>query len=486
MLRKTPRLLTQASRDAYNSIIVSRLAVFNSLGALANTAFIVKDNISTTDEPTSCGSPMLKEYVSPFNASVVKLLEDAGLTMAGKSNLDEFGMGSGTTFSVHGPTINPRYSEKRVCGGSSGGSAAAVAAELADFALGTDTGGSVRQPASYCGIVGFKPTYGRISRYGVVAYAQGFDTVGILARKVATAKRVFKVLNKYDEKDITSLPQSIRDQITSNKKDTTSLIIGVPKELLLAEISEDVTVQFEKVLTRLMDLGHTIKPVSIPSIGKLLSAYYTLATAEAASNLSRFDGIVYGSDSDFSSGMDRIAHNRSVGFGAEVQRRIVLGNYTLSSESGDYFLRATRVRRQLVRELNDIFIMANPLTGEAGNPGGCDLLISPTAFGRAPLLEEFESDTQSNFLNGYINDVLTIPGSMAGLPSISVPCEDKDFGVQIMGQFGDDMKVLEAAEIVERKWIQLVNRWSIERVPREFSVVTDLIEELENGSDKLA
>ncbi|SGZ49966.1 CIC11C00000001808 [Sungouiella intermedia] len=451
MLRKTPRLLTQASRDAYNSIIVSRLAVFNSLGALANTAFIVKDNISTTDEPTSCGSPMLKEYVSPFNASVVKLLEDAGLTMAGKSNLDEFGMGSGTTFSVHGPTINPRYSEKRVCGGSSGGSAAAVAAELADFALGTDTGGSVRQPASYCGIVGFKPTYGRISRYGVVAYAQGFDTVGILAREVATAKRVFKVLNKYDEKDITSLPQSIRDQITSNKKDTTSLIIGVPKELLLAEISEDVTVQFEKVLTRLMDLGHTIKPVSIPSIGKLLSAYYTLATAEAASNLSRFDGIVYGSDSDFSSGMDRIAHNRSVGFGAEVQRRIVLGNYTLSSESGDYFLRATRVRRQLVRELNDIFIMANPLTGEAGNPGGCDLLISPTAFGRAPLLEEFESDTQSNFLNGYINDVLTIPGSMAGLPSISVPCEDKDFGVQIMGQFGDDMKVLEAAEIVERK-----------------------------------
>lgn len=451
MLRKTPRLLTQASRDAYNSIIVSRLAAFNSLGALANTAFIVKDNISTTDEPTTCGSPMLKEYVSPFNASVVKLLEDAGLTMAGKSNLDEFGMGSGTTFSVHGPTINPRYSEKRVCGGSSGGSAAAVAAELADFALGTDTGGSVRQPASYCGIVGFKPTYGRISRYGVVAYAQGFDTVGILAREVATAERVFKVLNKYDEKDITSLPQSIRDQITSNKKDTTSLIIGVPKELLLAEISEDVTVQFEKVLTRLMDLGHTIKPVSIPSIGKLLSAYYTLATAEAASNLSRFDGIVYGSDSDFSSGMDRIAHNRSVGFGAEVQRRIVLGNYTLSSESGDYFLRATRVRRQLVRELNDIFIMANPLTGEAGNPGGCDLLISPTAFGRAPLLEEFESDTQSNFLNGYINDVLTIPGSMAGLPSISVPCEDKDFGVQIMGQFGDDMKVLEAAEIVERK-----------------------------------
>lgn len=451
MLRKTSRLLTQTSRDAYNSIIVSRLAVFNSLGALANTAFIVKDNISTTDEPTSCGSPMLKEYVSPFNASVVKLLEDAGLTMAGKSNLDEFGMGSGTTFSVHGPTINPRYSEKRVCGGSSGGSAAAVAAELADFALGTDTGGSVRQPASYCGIVGFKPTYGRISRYGVVAYAQGFDTVGILAREVATAERVFKVLNKYDEKDITSLPQSIRDQITSNKRDTTSLVIGVPKELLLAEISEDVTLQFEKVLTRLMDLGHTIKPVSIPSIGKLLSAYYTLATAEAASNLSRFDGIVYGSDSDFSSGMDRIAHNRSVGFGAEVQRRIVLGNYTLSSESGDYFLRATRVRRQLVQELNDIFIMANPLTGEAGNPGGCDLLISPTAFGRAPLLEEFESDTQSNFLNGYINDVLTIPGSMAGLPSISVPCEDKDFGVQIMGQFGDDMKVLEAAEIVERK-----------------------------------
>lgn len=448
MIRSSSRLLAEVARDTYNSLVLAQRVARNGKGSLANTTFIVKDNISTTNEPTSCGSPILKEYVSPFDASVVTLLEDAGLSLVGKSNLDEFGMGSGTTFSVHGATLNPRYKEKRISGGSSGGSAAAVAAQLADFALGTDTGGSVRQPASYCGIVGFKPTYGRISRYGVVAYAQGFDSVGILAREVGTARRVFDILDRHDEKDITSLPQAVREQIAQQNRDKGSLNIGIPKELLLAEFSEEVILLFEKVLAKLMDLGHTIMPVSIPSIAKLLSAYYTIATAEAASNLSRFDGIVYGANSDFSCGMERIAHNRSVGFGPEVQRRIVLGNYSLSSESGDFIFLATKVRKQLVEEFNDVFAMANPLTGEAGS-GGCDVIMSPTAFGRAPTLEEFENETDANFLNGYINDVLTIPGSMAGLPAISVPCENGDFGVQVMAQYGDDATVLAVAEAIE-------------------------------------
>lgn len=450
MIRTSIRLLAEAKRDTYNSLVLSRLATRNGKGVLANTTFIAKDNISTTNEPTSCGSPMLKEYKSPYDASVVTLLEDAGLTLVGKSNMDEFGMGSGTTFSVHGATLNPRYEDNRVSGGSSGGSAAAVAAQLADFALGTDTGGSVRQPASFCGIVGFKPSYGRISRYGVIDYAQGFDTVGILAQDVSTTRRVFEVLDKYDEKDITSLPQSLRDNIAQQRKKKGSLSIGIPKEFLLAELSEEIILLFEKVLAKLMELGHSVKPVTIPSIGKLLSAYYTIATAEAASNLSRFDGIVYGADSDYSSGMERIAHNRSMGFGPEVQRRIVVGNYTLSSESGDHFFRASRIRRQLVEEFNDIFAMANPLAGEAGNSDGCDVLMCPTACGRAPTLEEFENDLDANFLNGYINDVLTIPVSMAGLPAISVPCEDGDFGVQVMGQYGDDQTVLEVAKVIEK------------------------------------
>lgn len=451
MIRTSIRLLAEAKRDTFNSLVLLRLATRNGKGVLANTTFIAKDNISTTNEPTSCGSPMLKEYKSPYDASVVTLLVDAGLTLVGKSNMDEFGMGSGTTFSVHGATLNPRYEDNRVSGGSSGGSAAAVAAQLADFALGTDTGGSVRQPASFCGIVGFKPSYGRISRYGVIAYAQGFDTVGILAQDVGTTRRVFEVLDKYDEKDITSLPQSLREKIAQQKKKKGSLSIGIPKEFLLAELSEEIILLFEKVLAKLMEMGHSVKPVTIPSIGKLLSAYYTIATAEGASNLSRFDGIVYGANSDYSSGMERIAHNRSVGFGPEVQRRIVVGNYTLSSESGDHFIRATRIRRQLVEEFNDIFAMANPLAGEAGNSDGCDVLMCPTACGRAPTLEEFENDLDANFLNGYINDVLTIPVSMAGLPAISVPCENGDFGVQVMGQYGDDQTVLEVAEVIEEK-----------------------------------
>lgn len=449
MFRAGRRLLAGIAHEPHNSVVLTRNKIKLGFGPLASTTFIVKDNFTTTDEPTTCGSLMLKEYVSPFDAAAVQLLEGAGLALVGKSNMDEFGMGSSTTYSVHGVTLNPRYKEKRISGGSSGGSAAAVAAKLADFALGTDTGGSVRQPASYCGVVGFKPSYGRISRYGVVSYAQGFDTVGILAREVATARRVFDVLDKYDEKDITSLPVSIRESIAADKRSMEKMNIGIPQELLLAELSEESIAQFENVLVKLMLLGHTVKPVSVPSIGKLLSAYYTLATAEAASNLSRFDGIRYGHSSESGSGTERIARNRVDGFGPEVQRRIVLGNYTLSSESGDYYLKATQVRKKLVEQFNHVFALANPLTGAAGSAEGCDVLMSPTTFGRAPTVKDFEKDTKANFLNGYINDVLTVPASLAGLPAISVPCENQDFGVQVMGQYGDDITVLELAEIIE-------------------------------------
>lgn len=448
MLRTCRRLIATEARDTYNSIVSHRKITKCDLKDDKLT-YLAKTNISTTEEPTTAGSSMLKDYVSPFNATIIDLLDASGHVMLGKTNLDEFGMGSSTTYTTHGATKNPRYDDDRTAGGSSGGSAAAIAGNLADFALGTDTGGSVRQPASYCGIIGFKPTYGRISRYGVIPYAQGFDTVGILARKVGTAKTVFDVLDEFDTKDITSLPQTIREKFRENLAVTDKITFGVPQELLLAELNEETAEQFENVLAKLMDIGHTVRPVSIPTIGKSLLAYYTLATSDAASNLARFDGIRYGKSLSEASGTDRIAQNRSAGLGPEVQRRIIVGNYSLLSESENFLLKATELRRKLVGELNDVFARPNHLTGTEGVDGGCDVLLCPTAFGRAPTIAEVRSDNQENFLNEFVNDILTVPASMAGLPAISVPCENADFGIQVMGQHGDDANVLEVAERIE-------------------------------------
>lgn len=465
ILRQNLRQLSTVSRDAYNCLIttiVSPSAESSALkgtGTLKGLKYVAKDNICTEGILTTCGSKILSNYKPPFSATVVSRLNEEGLVLVGKGNLDQFGMGLSTMFSHFGSTINPRYKEPRICGGSSGGSAAAVAAGIADFSLGTDTGGSVRQPASYCGIVGFKPSYGRISRYGVVAYAQGFDCVGILAPNVHTTKKVYNTLDAYDPKDITSMSDKTRDKISRMSKygdhaGSRKLRIGVPEEFLLSEVHEETLTQVETILHKLIKLGHSVFAVSVPSMGRLLSAYYTLATVEAASNMARFDGIRYGqlcqSDTDELSTSDAIIrNNRSKGLGPEVQRRIVLGNYTLSAESGDNFYRANRLRHNLVEEFNDVFSMPNLLTSLSAPSEGCDVLLGPTASGKAPLMEEYQNDVNRNFLNEYINDVYTVPASMAGLPAISVPCENKDYGVQIMGQYGDDETVLAVAELIE-------------------------------------
>lgn len=469
MIRPSLRRLNEAVPDYFNCLVSRRSFTPTNVlsGPLGSTTFAAKDNIATVLEPTTCGSEILNNYTSPFQATVVTQLENAGLVLVGKANMDEFGMGSSTTFSSHGPTLNPRFPEKRISGGSSGGSAAAVAGGLADFSLGTDTGGSVRQPASYCGIVGFKPSYGRLSRYGVVAYAQGLDCVGILSKDVSLAKRVFSVLDKHDGKDITSMPTSTREKITqiqATRDAPRKLKIGVPKEFILDELHTETAGILESVLLGLMKLGHSVYPVSILSINKLLSAYYTLATAEAASNLSRFDGIRYGSakndlDAQEAGGNTEgegdghalIVRQRTKHLGPEVQRRIILGNYTLSAEAGDNYIRATQHREKLVQEFNQVFELPNFLweNSEIGN-GGCDVLIGPTAFGKAPTFEEYENQRKDTFLNEYLNDIFTVPASMAGLPAISVPFGNGDCGVQVMGQYGDDQSVLEVAELIER------------------------------------
>lgn len=451
-------LSTNVGIDPHNSLItkVESSRSSGKSGVLWDTSFIAKDNITTKGTFTTSGSLMLSNYKSPFDATVVDLLEEAGLKLIGKANLDEFGMGSSNTNSYYGSTLNPLYeNEERVPGGSSGGSAAAVAASLASFSLGTDTGGSVRLPASYCGVVGFKPSYGRISRWGVIAYAQSLDTVGILSKDVALAERVFNVLDKYDDKDPTSLPESIRTQVEKHQhlSSKSKFVIGIPQEFILEDLTAQARSQWLQVLVKLLKAGHELMPISIPSIKKLLSSYYTLATAEAASNLSRFDGARYGfNDKEVKeTAYKTLTENRSKGFEPEVQRRILLGNYTLSSESGNHYLKANELRQRLVGEFNETFRFYNPLLSEyVSKSNGCDILISPTSIDPAPTIDEYKSKSKENFLTGYINDILTIPASLAGLPAISIPLPAAKQGIQLMAQYGDDKTLLQAAKSIEK------------------------------------
>lgn len=430
--------------DKWNSLTDVVVVDAISPGVLSGTSYICKDNIVTKHSCTTAASKLLIDYKSPFDATVVKLLLTNGLKLCGKSNLDEFGMGSANTNSYFGPTLNPLYSEAHVAGGSSGGSAAAISAGLASFALGTDTGGSVRLPASYCGVVGFKPTYGRISRWGVIPYAQTLDTVGILSKDVGTIKKVFEVLDVYDSKDPTSLPQKVRESIIHTNSE--KLTIGIPREFLIEELSSEVRHAWTSALTKLVELGHTLKSISIKGISTALPTYYTLATAEAASNLARYDGVRYG----YSSGSlkDFITFNRTESLGKEVQRRIILGNYTLSSDSGDHYLQATKVRQELVDEFSEVFNNEHALfkAKPTRSADRCDLIVSPTSIGAAPPLDEFLMNDKSNFLNSYVNDILTVPASLAGIPAISIPFGG--VGIQLMGQFGDDRLVLDVASQV--------------------------------------
>lgn len=450
-LRGFWRSFATVDSDPFNSVVgaiaVKRAAPTDGPAYLDGTTYVAKDNFAAG--PTTCGSAMLSNYTSPFDATAVQLLDGAGLLMVGKANMDEFGMGSASIHSHYGPTLNPLFDDPHVAGGSSGGSAAAVASKLATFGLGTDTGGSVRLPASYCGIVGFKPTYGRISRWGVVAYAQSLDTVGILAREVEMVQRVFGVLDKYDEKDPTSLSNEIRGHFGAETKAEGPKTIGVVKELIVDNISPETKENWTKLLSNLVEKGHKVQVVSVPSIRKLLSAYYTLVTAEAASNLSRFDGVRYGlaDETTQDSAADLLSQSRSSGLGAEVQRRILLGNYTLSSESGNHYVKATEIRQKLVEELNQVFAAKNHLL--SGTAGDCDFLICPTATGPAPSVASYKDQTEKNFLTGYLNDVLTVPASLAGIPSISLPFGARGLGMQIMAQHGDDINLLEFSKQIQ-------------------------------------
>ncbi|KAK0188545.1 amidase signature domain-containing protein [Armillaria mellea] len=447
---------------------------------LGNVTIGVKDNICTSKLPTTCSSAILQGFAPPFDATVVKLLEDAGAVTLGKTNCDEFGMGSLNVHSVHGSVVNPfqhplssvawENRERRSAGGSSGGSAAVVAAKMCDAAIGTDTGGSIRLPAAYCGVVGLKPSYGLLSRWGVVSYADSLDSVGIIAKDVGTTKRVFDILNVHDERDPTSTTRSTRRdashaveiQLKSwgdlKGRNLHGIKIGIPEEYFPLELSGSVLSNTRNIIAAMKSLGATIVPVSLTSTSFALSAYYVIASAEASSNLARYDGIQYGLHikpplgTDLTKTSKIYAHTRSKGFGTEVQKRILLGTYSLTADSFDnYFLQALRVRRLVRDDFNRVFRMPNVrLPNQIPNADGVDVLMHPSAIRTAPLLDGEDSFS----LEAYVQDVLTVPASLAGLPALSIPIVNKEgdgwpVGISVVGQWGSDDMVMKIGEVIE-------------------------------------
>jgi len=374
-------------------------------GALAGVPVAVKDNIVTLDLPTTCGSRLLEGYRSPFEATAVRRLRAAGAIVVGKTNLDEFGMGSSTEHSAYGPTRNP-HDLDRVPGGSSGGSAAAVAAGIVPAALGSETGGSVRQPAAFCGIVGIKPTYGRVSRYGLVAYASSLDHIGVFGRTVDDAAALLEVIAGHDPLDSTSVNRPPPPAPVVADGSLEGVVIGVPEEYFPASLDADVMARCRDALRALEGLGAEIREVSLPNTSLAIPTYYIIAPAEASSNLARFDGVRYGVRPAGSGGLKELYERTRALFGPEVKRRVMLGTYALSAGYYDaYYGRAQRVRALIARDFAHVFA------------SGVDAIFTPTSPTPAFRLGEHIQDPYDM----YLSDVFTVTANLAGIPALSLP-----------------------------------------------------------------
>ena len=406
-------------------------------GILAGIPVGIKDNIVTEGLRTTCASKFLDNFIPVYNATVVNKLKDAGAITIGKLNMDEFAMGGSNENSAYQVTRNP-WDLERVPGGSSGGSAAAVAAGQVPFALGSDTGGSIRQPASYCGVVGLKPTYGLISRFGLVAFASSLDQIGPLTRSVEDSALALQSIAGYDHMDSTSAQVDVPNYSQALTGDVKGLRIGVPKEYMGEGVDPKVKEAVMAGISVYESLGATWEEVSLPHTEYAVAAYYLLASSEASSNLARFDGVRYGVRADHPDNLlDLYVRARSEGFGQEVKRRIMLGTYALSSGYYDaFYLKAQKVRTLIKRDFDQAFEKF-------------DLLIAPTA----PTTAFKIGEQIDNPLQMYMNDILTIPVSLAGIPAISVPCGLADglpVGMQIIGKPFDESTVLRAAHAYEQ------------------------------------
>jgi aspartyl-tRNA(Asn)/glutamyl-tRNA(Gln) amidotransferase subunit A len=425
------------------SRVDAKIARGEDPGVLAGVPCAVKDNMNLKGTACTCGSRILEGYISPYTATVLERLRDAGAVLTGKTNLDEFAMGSSTETSAFMATRNP-WDASRVPGGSSGGSAAAVAAGLSTLALGTDTGGSIRQPASFTGIVGLKPTYGRVSRYGVAAFASSLDQVGPFGRNVQDAALGLEAIAGPDPLDPTSLDQPVVSWSKRLERPVRGLKAGVPKELLGLGVDSGVRRAFDRALEELSHLGLIIEEVSLPSLAYALDAYYIIAPSEASSNLSRFDGVRYGLSLRDKGLEEMYRDTRGKGFGPEVRLRVMLGTFALSAGYYDaYYLRAAKIRTLVRREFEKAFET-------------CDVLLSPTT----PSVAFAAGDRMMDPYMMYMTDVMTVPVNLAGLPAMSVPCgfalpegEDSTVtlpcGLQIIGRPFDEETVLVLGYAVE-------------------------------------
>ena len=410
------------------------------LSSLAGIPIGIKDNMCTKGVKTTCSSRMLENFISPYNATVVEKLNDENLIDLGKLNMDEFAMGASTEYSYFKKTSNP-WKLSTVPGGSSGGSAAAVAADLVPWALGSDTGGSIRQPSSFCGVVGLKPTYGLVSRYGLVAFASSLDQIGPITKDVRDAAMLLNIIAGHDERDSTSYDVPKKDYTKALKNDVKGLKIGIPKEYFGEGINEEVKEKLEEAIAIYKKLGAEVEEFSLDIAEYALATYYIIACAEASSNLGRFDGIRYGYRTENYTNLRELYRNsRSEGFGPEVKRRIILGTYVLSSGYYDaYYKKAQQVRTLVKKEFDKAFAKY-------------DVLLTPTS----PTVAFDIGSKSNNPLEMYLADICTVSVNIAGLPGISIPCgvnsEGMPIGMQLIGNKFAEETILNAAYTFEQEY----------------------------------
>jgi aspartyl-tRNA(Asn)/glutamyl-tRNA(Gln) amidotransferase subunit A len=414
--------------------IDKKIAKKQELPALAGIPLAIKDNILVKGLKNTCASKMLKDYIAPYDATCIKKLKELGAVILGKTNLDEFAMGSSTENSAFFTTKNPR-DLKRVPGGSSGGPAAAVAADLCCYSLGSDTGGSIRQPASFCGVVGLKPSYGAVSRYGLVAFASSLDQIGPITKTAEDAQIVFNAISGRDPKDSTSVDSKIQNY----KLEIKNLIIGVPKEYFIKGIDPEVEKIIKQAISQAEEQGAKIEEISLPHTEYALAAYYIIMPSEASANLARYDGIEYGlSESENKNLLDVYLETRGKGFGDEVKRRIMLGTYVLSVGYYDaYYLKAQKVRTLIKRDFENAFKKV-------------DAIFTPTSPFPAFKIGEKTADP----LSMYLSDIFTVSANLAGLPALSLPVgftkADLPVGLQIIGKPFEDNKILEISKLYDK------------------------------------
>jgi len=405
---------------------------------LTGIPFASKDIFCTKGVKTSAGSKILDPFISPYDATLSHKLNIENMVMLGKTNMDEFAMGSSNENSFYGPVKNP-WNKKMVPGGSSGGSAAAVAGRLSPFATGTDTGGSIRQPSSLCGITGIKPTYGRVSRYGMIAYASSLDQAGPMTQTAEDAALVLNAIAGFDEKDSTSALRDVPDYTKSLKDSIKGLKIGIPKEYRVDNMPNEIDILWKKGVDYLKDAGAIIKNISLPHTKYALPAYYIVAPAEASSNLARYDGVKYGHRSKGNNLFEMYENTRSEGFGDEVKRRILIGTYVLSSGYYDaYYLKAQKIRKLIKKDFDKVF-------------NDIDAILTPSTPSAAFKIGDKKDDPVSM----YLNDIFTVPVNLAGLPAISVPAGyDKNnlpLGLQLIGKPFDEQTILNLSLAIEKR-----------------------------------